>query len=207
MLSDNRLSQMVDVYLAEQRKEEVTWFYEHASSIKPKVIVEIGIKEGGNLKILSTLVPRDGLVVGIDPRKDIPWVVDNETNGEVLHICGDSHSAHTIQMLEDVLGGRYIDILFIDGDHSYDGMLQDFYDYHKFVRSGGIIAVHDIYYLEDVTMAWADVPGDVRFESKRINSSIGIGFVKKEGEYDKPAQLERVNENPCSLSRLNERRS
>ncbi len=38
-----------------------------------------------------------------------------------------------------------IDILYIDGDHSYKGMLRDYNNYHHKVRTGGLIIVHDIY--------------------------------------------------------------
>jgi predicted O-methyltransferase YrrM len=37
-----------------------------------------------------------------------------------------------------------MDFLFIDGDHSYDGVKKDFEMYNSLVRNGGIIAFHDI---------------------------------------------------------------
>jgi predicted O-methyltransferase YrrM len=37
-----------------------------------------------------------------------------------------------------------IDLLFIDGDHSYNGVKKDFTDYSPLVRKGGWIAFHDI---------------------------------------------------------------
>ena len=195
-MDDAKLRGMINMYAAEQRELEVIWFYNHAKKLKPNVIVEIGIKEGGNLKILSTLPPKGGLVIGIDPRKEIPWVSDSETACVVEHVCGDSHAIQTIRTVKDLLGDRLIDVLFIDGDHSYEGMLKDFYDYSPLVREGGVVAVHDIYYLEDVTRAWKDVPGNKRFESKKLQSSIGIGFIIKEqgGKSD----------NSCTLSRLDD---
>lgn len=36
-----------------------------------------------------------------------------------------------------------VDVLFIDGDHSYESVLCDFLLYYPLVRSGGIIAFHD----------------------------------------------------------------
>lgn len=35
------------------------------------------------------------------------------------------------------------DILFIDGDHSYNAVLNDFYNYHEFVNPGGFIVFDD----------------------------------------------------------------
>ena len=178
-MTDEELHQLFDTYQAEQRKDEVVWFYRHVEKIQPKVIVEIGIKEGGNLKILSTHLDESGLAIGIDPRKEIPWKMD-DSKCPVHHIKGDSHWTHTWKEFQKILGDRQVDVLFIDGDHSTEGMLQDFIDYSPFVRTGGIIAVHDIYYLEPVAEAWKQVPGSKRFESERNQSSIGIGFIVKE---------------------------
>lgn len=37
-----------------------------------------------------------------------------------------------------------IDFLFIDGDHSYEGVKFDYSTFSKWVKLGGIIAIHDI---------------------------------------------------------------
>jgi len=38
---------------------------------------------------------------------------------------------------------NYLDFIFIDGDHSYDGALKDFNNFYKKVKIGGIFAGHD----------------------------------------------------------------
>lgn len=179
-MNDAQLSEMVAKYQAEQREAEVIWFYRACEELKPSVIVEIGIKEGGNLKVLSTHLGASGICVGIDPRQEIPWKMD-DARCAMHHIKGNSHAPETLEALKGVLGGRPIDVLFIDGDHSTEGMLADYYDYSPLVRSGGIIAVHDIFYLKEVTEAWAQLPASAgtRHESDRVQSSIGIGYVVK----------------------------
>lgn len=171
------LEKMILTYDAQQRIEEVVWFYNHAAALNPKVVVEIGTKEGGNFKILSTLLPKDGVAVGIDQRKDLPWKM-NDSECEVHYISRDSHDVKTVELLKGILNGAKIDVLFIDGDHSTKGMLQDFEDYSELVRDGGIIAVHDIYYLVEVAAAWDAIPGK-KYESEKTQSSIGIGFIYK----------------------------
>lgn len=37
-----------------------------------------------------------------------------------------------------------LDYLFIDGDHSYEGVKKDFELYSPLVRAGGVIVFHDI---------------------------------------------------------------
>jgi predicted O-methyltransferase YrrM len=38
---------------------------------------------------------------------------------------------------------RPIDLLFIDGDHSYEGVKNDWNLFHPFVRPGGVVLFHD----------------------------------------------------------------
>ena len=181
-LTDQELNSLVNQYQAEQRVPEVIWFYRAVEKLNPKVIVEIGIKEGGNLKVLSTHLSSNGKAIGIDPRKEIPWKM-NDAKCSVFHICGDSHASSTRDQLLEILDGEQIDVLFIDGDHSTQGMLDDYKDYAPLVRKGGLIAVHDIYYLVEVTQAWEQVKSfghGQAFESTHVQSSIGIGYIAKD---------------------------
>ncbi len=56
----------------------------------------------------------------------------------------DSHADTTWRRVAELLDGRAIDFLFIDGDHSCDGVWQDFKMYSSLVAPGGLIAFHDI---------------------------------------------------------------
>jgi predicted O-methyltransferase YrrM len=47
-------------------------------------------------------------------------------------------------VIRRILDGNSLDFLFIDGDHTYEGVRKDFEMYGKLVRRGGIIAFHDI---------------------------------------------------------------
>jgi predicted O-methyltransferase YrrM len=49
-----------------------------------------------------------------------------------------------LRKIEGILKGRKVDFLFIDADHSYEGVKKDFEMYSPLVRKGGIIAFHDI---------------------------------------------------------------
>lgn len=59
-------------------------------------------------------------------------------------ISGDSHSDDTLRKVQGLLGYNKVDMLFIDGDHTYEGVKQDFEMYSKFVRKGGVVCFHDI---------------------------------------------------------------
>ncbi|MDX1504015.1 MAG: class I SAM-dependent methyltransferase [Thermoanaerobaculia bacterium] len=81
-----------------------------------------------------------------------------------LHLLqGDSGSAEMIARVRELLPDG-VDFLFIDGDHSYEGVRRDFEAYRGLVRPGGLIAFHDI--VQDrgsrggpATVAWSgEVP-------------------------------------------------
>ena len=49
-----------------------------------------------------------------------------------------------MQKIKAILKDNKVDFLFIDGDHSHEGVKKDFEMYSPLVRKGGIIAFHDI---------------------------------------------------------------
>jgi predicted O-methyltransferase YrrM len=48
--------------------------------------------------------------------------------------------------LKRILGDTPVDFLFIDGDHTYEGVKKDYEMYSPLVKKGGLIAFHDICY-------------------------------------------------------------
>ncbi len=62
----------------------------------------------------------------------------------LLLLRKDSHNQETLEEVKNILSGNQLDFLFIDGDHTYEGVKKDFEMYSPLVRKGGIIAFHDI---------------------------------------------------------------
>jgi len=59
-----------------------------------------------------------------------------------------------------------IDFLFIDGDHTYAGVRQDWEQYSPLVRSGGLIASHDEamnYQDTHVAQFWNEIKGGLKY--------------------------------------------
>lgn len=67
----------------------------------------------------------------------------NKHNNRYEYIEGNSHDKKTINKLNDILIEKKVDILFIDGDHSYEGVRKDFEIYSKYVKEGGYIIFDD----------------------------------------------------------------
>ena len=65
----------------------------------------------------------------------------NIHNNEYLYIEGDSQTAKVRQKVKRFM--KWIDILFIDGDHSLCGIVKDFGLYEPMVNKGGYIVFDD----------------------------------------------------------------
>lgn len=104
---------------------------------KGGVIVEIGVDGGGGLKTYEQAFPH-ATVIGIDNNID---KVDELKDFNM--IFGDTTITSTVDRLKKMLNGRQIDFLFIDGDHRYEGVKNDFEKFSPLVRSGGAVGFHD----------------------------------------------------------------
>ena len=62
---------------------------------------------------------------------------------EVIVLAGKDKGKNRIEKLDKILKGEKLDLLFIDGDHTYRSVLADWLIYKNFVAKGGIIAFHD----------------------------------------------------------------
>ena len=61
-------------------------------------------------------------------------------------IKGNSFHASTHHALRAAMGDTLADLCFIDGDHSFDGVMKDFMNFEPFVRPGGLIVLDDYNY-------------------------------------------------------------
>jgi cephalosporin hydroxylase len=120
---------------------------------KLETVVEIGTAAGGTLFAWCKLAAADALVVSIDlpggpfspNTSSVEFLRAYARPEQKLHLVrADSHLPATKETLLRILAGRTIDFLFVDGDHSYEGVRQDFELYAPLVGSGGFVAFHDI---------------------------------------------------------------
>lgn len=143
----------------------------------PAVVVEIGRAWGGTLAFLCGLSRRDALVISVDlpgggfsgplglfsgAWKAPLWRAAAGPGRRLILIDGDSHAAATRERVRALLAGRTIDLLFIDGDHRYDGVKADFEDYSPLCAPRGRVVFHDINpgpaeYGGDVSRYWSEL--------------------------------------------------
>lgn len=139
-----------------QVPEELEQIISLVAGMAPANIMEIGAEAGGTFYVWCQLATGLKISVDLPTGKSGSWnyaekdALDARTErmlswGEgVCVITGDSHSAEVRNRVGSILKGRDLDFLFIDGDHTYDGVKRDFNTYREYVRPGGLIAFHDI---------------------------------------------------------------
>jgi predicted O-methyltransferase YrrM len=138
-----------------QNRWEITQLLRILEEAPPKTIVEIGTAQGGSLYLFTRVSRPDAILVSIDlpggpygggyPAWKIPIYKSFASANQKEYLFRmDSHDESTLEKTKRLLAGSKVDFLFIDGDHSYDGVKKDFEMYRRLVRRGGIIAFHDI---------------------------------------------------------------
>ncbi len=132
----------VETHGALQKVGELAGFLALLVDFKPEVVLEIGSDHGGTLWAWQQ-IPSVRRVVAVDlPLGGFHSGRSLDTHG-VEVVYGDSHKTETLDEVRDLLGGQ-VDLLFIDGDHTLDGVKSDYEMYSPLVRDGGIVGFHDI---------------------------------------------------------------
>ena len=117
--------------------------------------IEIGSAFGGSFHLWSTLI--SGKKISVDmvptgqyPKTLTPELVHQRNNiwhkhfTDVHCIQGNSQLLTTAALVEDALNGNLVDWLYIDAEHTYEGVKADFKMYKHLVRPGGYVGFHDI---------------------------------------------------------------
>lgn len=120
-----------------------------------KRFMEIGTGHGGTLFLCCKAFGKGSVGISVDmpgsnfgggyPHYKERIFQTFAAKGQKLHLLReDSHAQSTLEKARELLGGEKLDFLFIDGDHTYEGVKKDFEMYSGLVKKGGAIAFHDI---------------------------------------------------------------
>lgn len=188
--------QSVVRYGAIQHVDELAEFARMLYQRQPRTVLEIGTAQGGLFWLFCRLSASDARLVSLDLPPDARHsggqriVINLEAmkrpNQTVQVIHGNSHDAETIERVRGALGESQIELLFIDGDHTYDGVRADYEAYRSLVVAGGLIAFHDIVRTPwpgcEVDRFWSELASDNSLKPRTIRSPVpsafgGIGVV------------------------------
>lgn len=117
------------------------------------IIVEIGSYLGAS-SIVMAKANRHGVIYCIDTwQNDAMSEGSWDTMSTFFHNTRHCKNIVPIRMWSTEAADKTpqeVDMIFIDGDHSYEGVKKDIDLYFPKIKSGGIIAMHDIGWAEGV---------------------------------------------------------
>lgn len=130
---------------------------------KPNVL-EIGTHYGNTTANIARVVkPLRGLFVTVDvvaplqslpkmqegdvrPQEEIGKNVPEDLKDSVVQVMIDPRKPNSLSAALDFFDGRKWDVVFIDGDHSYEGVKNDYISIMKRVAPDGMILFHDVWW-------------------------------------------------------------
>ena len=192
---ENIIDKAYSLYMPQERFE-IEQLAQFVYNLHPKIIVEIGTKNGGTFMIWNEIT--SAKTISIDLVEGIHGGVSfdktqlrnskfkNLYGDRCTFISGNSHDLATYNELVKTLNGDKIDFLFIDGDHTYEGVKQDYEMYSHLVNEGGYIAFHDINDTQRhrdqnvyVGKLWNELTGN-KIEFNVNSDWAGIGVIEHE---------------------------
>jgi hypothetical protein len=117
--------------------------YFEALKVERPLVVEIGTQYGRQRAFYEKFLGATHIGIDISSELSEPTIL------------GDSKDAKTLELLDICLDERKINLLFIDGDHSYEGVKQDYTIYSPLVTD--IIAFHDIRHEKGIYKFWDEL--------------------------------------------------
>ena len=111
--------------------------------LKPALAIEIGMANGVSTRAILSAIG-SGKLISIDPYQSTHW------RSEGLKAVADLASSHELIELPDYLAlpqlvasSTRIDFAYVDGWHTFDYVLLDFFYLDKMLRLGGVVGFND----------------------------------------------------------------
>ena len=124
----------------QQVREEFTMLAYFLKSFKPHNLLEIGCK-GGSFFMMNHF--STGTKIGVDIEDQFHMNMHFYTyQQDFSFIQGNSQTVETFNKVSEKCNS--FDFIFIDGDHSYEGVKRDFELYKPLLSARGYIGFHDV---------------------------------------------------------------
>lgn len=153
-----------------------------------KTYLEIGVHNGTSMSYIVCQARAPVFCVGVDlfegtisryasdrllqARTEANLQALNTSGSTIRLVRGNSQRPETLTRVQQELGDRPVDLLFIDGDHTFEGVKRDFELYGALVPPGGYLVFDDY---------CADYPGILKCVKEVV---LPRGDFEVQGVYD-----------------------
>ena len=151
--------------------------------LNPKTIVELGVDYG--FSTFAFAMPEKGHVFGIDKfgPTQIDTYGDSTTFPHVIRFMSKYNFTNVsiIQGFFSEIAQWWelpIDILHIDGTHTYNDMTEDWQDWSKFLSEHGVILMHDVVSYDECKLFY----NEIQIPKAYFKHSHGLGIATRSNE-------------------------
>ena len=152
------------------------------NKLRPQVTVDLGVDNGFSTFCFAN--PRLGHVYGVDSFEGDPCAGERDigTYWDVLQgqeVLGFNSNVTFIRAYFNDLAkvwNKPIDILHIDGDHSYESVKNDFVTWSRFMKDDGVILMHDTC-VQDPRFGVNKFFDEIPFPKITFTHTLGLGVV------------------------------
>ena len=181
--------------------DHISFGYDLVAAMKPKKLVELGTHNGMSFFVFCQAMTEnniDGSCYAVDT-----WEGDGHTGeyDEDVYNSVSSHCREHFRGVHYLLRMRFeeavekfddesLDILHIDGFHTYEAVKNDFETWYRKVRPGGIVLFHDIEArIQDfgAWKYWQEL--EKEHSTFKFNHGFGLGVLRKPGNRENDSQL------------------
>ena len=187
---NSALMKVLEHYECPQNSDELAWMLERIRG--KRSLLEVGSSFGGTLKRMASVLLKGAKIVSVDLACDTtppflnPLASLKDTcckiglmGGSVELLVGNSHDPEVV-----AAASKYapFDFGFIDGDHSYEGIKQDWENYGPMCKTVGF---HDIAGpLDGCKRFWDELKAEGKYRTEEFQGPedrrFGIGIVYRE---------------------------
>jgi len=162
--------------------QEIVTISQLVRMLAPKTLFEFGTFDGRTTLHLAINAPDDALIYTIDKEFGVfKFGGDAEYFGEIS--IGECFINTPAEKKIQILTGdtkrldvskfkELIEFIFVDADHSYNGVLNDSGKAFEMIRPGGLIVWHDYLMIDDVTRAIIEIGKDKNLHNLKGTSLV-----------------------------------
>lgn len=168
-------------YLVQQHIDELTSMLDMLQNHKIEHYLEIGVDTLGLTRIINEILKVESIyTMDINPyvhKENAETLVEN---AQLNMYVGDTKSEHAPKWLKDQK--VKFDFVFIDGDHTYEGVKNDFELCLPHLAANAIVGFHDIKSSEGVKKFYEELKKDsrIKFKEEYTQGRTGIGIFVNE---------------------------